>query len=68
MERDYSFPPCNLCERIFKSIRSNFDDLPPDEARAKAINEFYKMREEADCIDYYTCMPLTRHGYQDIHS
>ena len=68
MERDYSFPPCNLCEGIFKSIRANFDDLDPDEARAKALNEFYEMREEADCIDFYTCMPIARHGYQDIHS
>jgi hypothetical protein len=64
----YDFPPCNLCERIFKSIRANYDDLPPDEARIKTLNEFYKMREEADCQDFYTCMPLARHGYQDIHS
>jgi len=68
MERDYTFPPCNLCERIFKSIRSNFDDLDPDESRAKAIEEFLEFRDGADCLDYYTCMPITRHGYQDIHS
>jgi len=68
MERDYSFPPCNLCERIFKSIRSNFDDLDPDVSRSKAIDEFLELRDGADCLDYYTCMPIARHGYQDIHS
>mgnify|MGYP006943680140 CR=1 FL=1 len=62
------FPPCNLCEGIFKSLRYNFDDLPPDEARERALNAFLKLRDKAECMDFYTCMPIARHGYQDIHS
>ena len=52
--------PCNLCEGFYKLVLERHKNMSEDSAYEEALKEFRKIYQTAECIKFYTCMPIIR--------